>query len=65
VVFFAAVFYVLLFGPLVLFVFLWKKLLSQTRDRTSIATAALISLSYGYLMAALVFRSVFHRKGLQ
>src|SRR5262249_44185463 len=59
VVFFTAIFYVSLFAPLVLLLILWKKLTPRAGDRITVATAIVVSLSYGYLMASLIFRSVF------
>lgn len=55
---FAGLFYTALFGPAVLLVFLWKSLLPRRSERVAVAIATLVSISYGYLMAALLFRSV-------
>jgi hypothetical protein len=54
---FTAVYYLALFGPLLLLTFVWRKLLSSTTDKTVVVIATLISLTYAYLMAALFFRS--------
>jgi hypothetical protein len=57
VILFTVIYYASLFGPVVLLSFMWRRLLSQPRDMISFSVAALLSLSYPLLMAALVFRS--------
>jgi hypothetical protein len=54
---FTMVYFVSLFGPVLLLAFLWRRLSSQESDVTAVATAALVSISYGYLLGALLFRS--------
>lgn len=54
---FAALFYTSLFGPIVLFALLWRTLLSRRKEKAAFAVATLVSLGYGYLMLALLFRS--------
>lgn len=55
---FAVVYYLSLFGPLFLLGIAWCKLPSLKR-RFEVTVLALISLSYCYLMAALLSRSTF------
>jgi len=55
---FAAVFYFLLFTPSVMLGFVWHKLFSLHGNKVGVAIAALASVSYVYLVAALLFRSM-------
>jgi hypothetical protein len=54
---FGAVFYFALFSPVILLAVLWHRLLSGQRGKFGVVVAVLASLSYGYLVAALLFRS--------
>ncbi len=54
---FAALYDTSLFGPIVLLALLWRSLLSRRKEKAALAVATIVSLSYGYLMLALLFRS--------
>jgi hypothetical protein len=54
---FAAFLYTSLFGPIVLLALLWKRLSSWRKERAAFTIAILVSLSYGYLMLGLLFKS--------
>jgi hypothetical protein len=51
-------FYSALFSPALVLMFLWRKLRLFQRSKYGIAIAGLASVSYGYLLAALMYKSV-------
>jgi hypothetical protein len=53
---FTVIFCLALFGPIALLPLTWRRFLSHEHRRYPIAIAALTSLSYGYLLASLLFR---------
>ena len=55
---FDAVFYLSLFSPLLLLTLTWHRLLSQQHGKYSLTITVLASLSYGYLLAALLFKPI-------
>jgi len=50
--------YLLLFGPLLLLALVWRGLLSGRKTRFALAIAGSVSLCYGYLLAAFLFKAV-------
>jgi len=55
---FEVVFYLSFLSPVILLSIVWVSLLLRQKSKFAVAIAALASSSYGYLMAALVFRSI-------
>jgi hypothetical protein len=53
-----AVIYLLLFSPLLLLVFVWRGLMSGRKTWFVVVMAGLVSLCYGYLLSALLFKTV-------
>lgn len=51
-------FYSALFSPLLLLTFLWRKFRLFQRSKYGISIAALASISYGYLLAAVMYKSI-------
>lgn len=54
---YVAGFYSVLFSPALFLTFLWRKLCLFQRSKYGIGIAGLASISYGYLLAALMYKS--------
>jgi|GEM_PF-3605606 hypothetical protein len=54
---FVCVYYLSLFGPLLLLPIVWSKMFSLQKSAFAMTITTLLSLSYGFLLAALAFKS--------